>query len=432
MGLNENFERIKEQVGNELRDELSPMGLLKDLFLDDYDDDDGDRWEDDSYSVKWPRSVSDTAWVFNASDEQEYQVGISENYLYIANEEKTYSDKKRYSIHKEDFRNITLSGTSPQVAAISDYKYTWFFVSFNGSTKTSYKLGFKNGRQAIRWEECVLRSKPVKETQVSKETRAMREQLTALILSEGEKTAISKEDERFRCADCKTELNSEKDVFCPKCGRQILPSERTAWKNRMDGSCHKYTITAEGFGDLLKGWNKKADALFDEALAIDIRLGEAYLGKLLIQLGIKKIDELSLQTTVLKENALFDNALRYSMPRVVKQLKAYEKIVKSNAKDVKKAEKYNEKVALLRYYLETFHVAENKDQQREWTEKWGKLRVSFGSFNGYKDSYEMMKVCDEKIAESQRYTSMLPRAPFFERARKWHKKMKKKASKWWF
>ena len=147
-------------------------------------------------------------------------------------------------------------------------------------------------------------------------------------------------------------------------------------------------VAAPGVESLMKrGWLfledkdwKQADEYFDRVLDIDPEYAEAYIGKLCAELKMTKEKDLSNCKTSLQDIPHFQKAIRFSDVESQIRLKEY---LRQQEEYLQQPE-YNKLAALVKM----------KNYSASPTD-WQELAERFRQMNGYKDSAELAKECEE-------------------------------------
>ena len=404
---------IKKVIKEEI--EKKAVEAFKSLIGDDDDDDDDEaargkgKNQTDSDKdgtefrkidgITWPLGTYQKEAVFVDGEEQRSFVGLSSKFFSIAEESR--SSRSGYHVKKELLKDITVSDITPQVAVYTEADYTRLHISFGTTDRRVYEFGFKNMKTAEEWERMILAStKPTVNEAILSVVKEVHDELVQNILDEKNKEQ-NESKSRYYCMKCGNLLDYERDSFCTKCGEPVSGTARmAATLKKSNVSCQKYSKLIEIFALIRKGSFDEAESLLNKVSSADIRIGEAYLGKILIIVKARKISDLKKQKTSLSKLPYFDASVRYSDPEIANYLRMCERQVYEKNKNVGTEKKYNEAKEYLKYLLNTPHAADDRKQEAKWLERWEKLRSKFESLKGYKDSYKMMQICDEKIAES--------------------------------
>ncbi len=129
------------------------------------------------------------------------------------------------------------------------------------------------------------------------------------------------------------------------------------------------------------GETREAEAYFERVLDQDPECAEAYLGKLLIELGLKNEKDLEHVTVSLAERNNYLKTMRFADSKLKKRMRAYEEAVSEN---------YTSKV-----YEETKRMMRDANDEEAY-------RIAakyFESIASYKDSKKLANKCYEKAEE---------------------------------
>ena len=157
-------------------------------------------------------------------------------------------------------------------------------------------------------------------------------------------------------------------------------------------------------------WNS-ANEYCEKVLDINPDCAEAYVGKLMAELHVYKREELANCTQALEQKSSYKNALRLATPRLAKELAQYAELAGLNHK------KQNKKKALL-FVLAAIFLAliifvliyifiiipngnYNDALALKNAGKYSEAIVAFQELNGYKDSEDQIKECEQLLLDSQ-------------------------------
>lgn len=126
------------------------------------------------------------------------------------------------------------------------------------------------------------------------------------------------------------------------------------------------------------GENEKANEYLEQALNIAPKEAMIYVGKLLLELGVKKQDDLSRVQNTFDNSANYEKIMRFADKELKEKIKGYNEAVKErNAKDL--------------YAKCIQEMAKAKTEQEFLT-----IKQNFDSISFYSDSKEKAKICMEK------------------------------------
>lgn len=134
-------------------------------------------------------------------------------------------------------------------------------------------------------------------------------------------------------------------------------------------------------------WNS-ANEYCEKVLDIDPECAQAYLGKLMAELHIKKQEYLKNLNETFENNSNYSKVIRYATPELAVEIKGYIEHIntrnKRQAEEFEKEQKYNKALE----YFNTNDVEQIKN-----------AIAIFNSLSGYKDSDEKSMACNAKIEE---------------------------------
>jgi tetratricopeptide (TPR) repeat protein len=175
-------------------------------------------------------------------------------------------------------------------------------------------------------------------------------------------------------------------------------------------------------------WNS-ASTYFEKALDLQPECAEAYVGKLMLEYGVRKREELSKQTKPFTHNEYFIRALRFADDKLRKELEKYDSDVNSGIfnslkEDFEKAvtekdfERLIERARVISYYdgIEAFiedcqagKVTSHKEmiyssaikimETAKYYEDYLKLISMFEQIPDYKDSTDKIAACNEALGK---------------------------------
>lgn len=128
-----------------------------------------------------------------------------------------------------------------------------------------------------------------------------------------------------------------------------------------------------------------ADEYCEKVLDLEPECGEAYLGKLMIDLKIRRREKLSEQTEPFDNNPYYQKALRFGDAKLQNELEGYISTIKNRA----------ERERLLAIYNKGEMLLKSAKTQEDFLNA---SRV-FASINGFEDSETKARLCEEKANE---------------------------------
>ncbi|MBR6515190.1 MAG: toll/interleukin-1 receptor domain-containing protein [Clostridia bacterium] len=134
-------------------------------------------------------------------------------------------------------------------------------------------------------------------------------------------------------------------------------------------------------------WNK-ADDFFEQTLNQNAELAEAYLGKLMAELKIRKKDSLKDMAEPFNNSNNYQKAIRFADTALKTELEGYIEHINTRNENAR---------------MEGIYTRAKKEMSKSYTEKALKNVASyFNSISSYKDSAELAKQCLEKAEESRK------------------------------
>ena len=130
---------------------------------------------------------------------------------------------------------------------------------------------------------------------------------------------------------------------------------------------------------------QNADEYCEKVLDVEPECGEAYLGKLMIDLKIRRREKLSEQTEPFDNNPYYQKALRFGDAKLQNELEGYISTIKNRA----------ERERLLAIYNKGEMLLKSAKTQEDFLNA---SRV-FASINGFEDSETKARLCEEKANE---------------------------------
>ena len=139
-----------------------------------------------------------------------------------------------------------------------------------------------------------------------------------------------------------------------------------------------------GFLALEDGEWAKADDFFEQALNFDAEIAEAYLGKLMAELGVKTKDDLKDLTVPFDDKNNYKKAIRFADTSLDTEVKETIATITKKAEEIRKESLYLKAIDDYKSY--SMYRLEHA------------INV-FTSLDGYKDSEEKILLCQKKIEE---------------------------------
>ena len=183
------------------------------------------------------------------------------------------------------------------------------------------------------------------------------------------------------------------------------------------GGANVNSLLQRSFMFLEDGDWKSADQYCEKVLDIEPKNGEAYLGKLMAELKVRKREDLGTQKEVFDNKANYQKILRFGNERLVNEIKGYleiannrinERIRKQREEFLKKekekeekrkSEEDQKKIEQKRNHLETVYqealfIFEENTYNVDMLDK---AAIMFSSISSYKNSTEMINACHMMI-----------------------------------
>ncbi len=188
----------------------------------------------------------------------------------------------------------------------------------------------------------------------------------------------------LKCGKCGTAneiTDNRESFFCISCGAKNIASNNT-FKTQANKTTENITFLKRGFLALEDGEWKKADEFFEQTLNISPENGEAYLGKLMVELKVRTKEELKNYPKPFDDKNNYSKIIRFGSEELKTEISGYIDYINNRNKAEKAEKQYNEAKALA---TDTKNV--NKLQ---------KASEIFISLNDYRDSVEQAEICLKK------------------------------------
>lgn len=185
----------------------------------------------------------------------------------------------------------------------------------------------------------------------------------------------------MNCKACKNQIPDDSE-FCPFCGSKIV--HKTEEFSESGESLHQYQTEAllkRAFLFLEDGLFEKADVYVEEVLNREPENAEAYLVKLMLDLGVGSIEGLSELESPFDTNINYKRVLRYG------DEKLREKVLQANTSAG--AERKMDRI-----YAEVLNLI-SSDAEEDYRSAMALLE----ELDGYKDSAEIKERCEKRIDE---------------------------------
>lgn len=134
----------------------------------------------------------------------------------------------------------------------------------------------------------------------------------------------------------------------------------------------------------------KAKELLNQALNIQPKNGEAYLGLLLIEMGVKEVSALGKCTKSLRDSQNFQRAVRFCSDDLKEKLEGYDKAIQESITE----KKYNDAAKIIKNNLENAGSTSNVDSRISAIKS---AESTLKSLGDYKDSAELASKCPDLL-----------------------------------
>jgi len=191
----------------------------------------------------------------------------------------------------------------------------------------------------------------------------------------------------LNCNSC-SKLIPDDSEFCPFCGNKIIKKAVTLSEN--SEQLHLYqpeALLKRAFLLLEEGLFDKADAYLEAVLNQDPENAEAYLGKLLLDLRISSVDELS------NVYETFDHNINYKRALIYGDEKLKEKLIIVH-KDCMFAITKREEERIEKIYSEAIDLMSTDDE-----ENYKRSLSLFETISEYKDTTKFIDICLKRLNE---------------------------------
>ncbi|MBE6816708.1 MAG: TFIIB-type zinc ribbon-containing protein [Ruminococcaceae bacterium] len=141
---------------------------------------------------------------------------------------------------------------------------------------------------------------------------------------------------KLNCPNCgaNIELSEDREYgFCSFCGTKVV-QEKIVVEHRghisVDGIANEDSLLDRAFIFIEDGDFSKAVVYLEKVLDINPRCARAYMGKLLCQLGYRRIEYLNHSQKPLECFDLYNKAIRFATPNELKEFQDYNEKTKQN------------------------------------------------------------------------------------------------------
>lgn len=368
----------------------------------------------------WPKGVIEKAKIEFGDERIKTLAGLSNSSLYIVIDTSAILAKNRFQV--EDLTYILYSNDSPQVAVVLGNNKAWLHISFGGEEIRYYRLGFNSKKTAYKWEEMLSRKgfRQYKGSLYASLENDEYESLYNYIFNGsnvGPECLDIFDEEYFFCEECGGFIDYDEDVFCRMCGHPVSDERKKAAQKVSNEGFLKFALIKAGFYYLKAGDYDVAREFFDGALELDVRVGEAYLGNYLAGEKISCLAKLIEKDKPFNKDCLYETATRYVRTQTLTQLKDIE--FKRDERE--RWEKLTSDCQFLIKEIHAFdmiaHEAKDRAEEQELAQKWETYRSRAESFKELDISYDIIQLCESRLAESLARVSVLPKRSLLKSAK---------------
>ena len=149
------------------------------------------------------------------------------------------------------------------------------------------------------------------------------------------------------------------------------------------GGSNAAALLDRAFMALEDGEWAKADDFCEKALNIDARNAHAYIGKLMAELKVRKVEDLQYQAQPIDRSGNYTKAMRFADEKLQATLNGYNDAIKERNEQNRQRTQYNETMQALSS-ARTVAVVQT-------------IKSRFMAMSGYKDAAKGIKACEDKI-----------------------------------
>lgn len=144
-------------------------------------------------------------------------------------------------------------------------------------------------------------------------------------------------------------------------------------------------------------WDK-ADEMLEEALDLDPENGEAHLGKLLLSLRCRRVEELEKEDELLSNNSSYSRIMKYASPERKNQIMAINQVIKKRIEEKQRSDRY----AACVEELQNITISKEAAALAEEFEAFGDYKEAVSYVDRCHSEAQRLKRVEEQREEAQR------------------------------